>query len=188
MSTDTAGEFATVLRRNRIEYIFVGGVAIRVHYPSATVDFDVMVLPRDFAAAVDRVDQDPAVVSMDRAPASMPGGHVIVGGTLVRFDLLDPRAYSGTRSGSAFYAYVRRYASESFPIGRVAFPSVVWYMRLVIDRHEFYYPKILRDLRAGVPWPTVREVRRIATRFGVEALVAPRLDRLEELARIDRFL
>jgi hypothetical protein len=184
MSRDPAGEFAQILRRNGIDYIFVGGVAIRLHYPSNTLDFDVMILPRDFRAAVDRVDKDPAIASMDRAPATMPGGLVIVQGTLVRFELLDPGAYSGRRSGAEFYSYVRRYASETSPLGRVAHPSVVWYMRLVIERHELYFPKILRDLRAGVPLSTLSEVRRIASRFGVAELLAPRLGQLKEIARV----
>jgi hypothetical protein len=188
VTADEASEFARILRRNRIDYIFVGGVAIHVHYPSETIDFDVMVLPSDFRAAVERVDRDPAVASMRRGPGSMPGGHVIVKGELVRFDLLDPAAYSGNRTGSEFYAYVRRYASERSSIGRVARPAAVWYMRVVIDRFELYFPKILRDLRAGVPPSTMDEVRRIATRFGVRSVVAPRLDRLAELARIARLL
>lgn len=188
MITDEAEEFARILRRNGVDYVFVGGVAIGAHFPSETFDFDVMVIPRDFKASVARVDRDPAIVSMGRDPGSMPGGHVIVKGELVRFDLLDPGAYSGARSASDFYTYVRRHGSEPSPLGRIARPAVVWYMRLVIDGHELYYSKILRDLRAGVPPSTVGAVRRLAIHFGVGALVAPRVDRLVELARIARLL
>jgi len=184
MKPDEASEFAQILRRNHIDYIFVGGTAILHRYPSHTFDFDVMVLPRDFARGVEAVDKDPSVASMARAPASMPGGHVIVRGSLVRFDLLDPAAYAGTRTGEHFYRYVRRYASEPSPIGRVATPAVVWYMRLVIDRHELYFPKLIRDLRAGVPWSTTDEVRRIAKRFGVADIVGERIHALAELAAI----
>jgi hypothetical protein len=186
MSESEADEFAKILRRNGIDYIFVGGVAIQTRFPSETFDFDVMVLPKDFAGAVERIDHDPAIASMDRSPASMPGGHVIVKGTLVRFDLLDPAAYSGAKTGDQFYSYVRRYASESSDLGRVATPSVVWYMRLVIDRFELYVPKILRDLRAGVPWSTIEGVRTLGARFGVSDRIMPRLDHLEETARIAR--
>lgn len=184
MSADEASEFAQILRRNEIDYVFVGGTAIRLHYPSETFDFDVMVLPSDFSRAVATVDKDRAVASMDRGPASMPGGHVIVRGALVRFDLLDPAAYAGNRTADEFYSYVRRYASDPSPIGRAARPSVVWYMRLIIDRHELYFPKILRDLRAGVPWSTLDEVRRIARRFGLADRVAQRVVTLETVARI----
>jgi hypothetical protein len=184
MRDDEVAEFAKILRRNDIDYIFVGGVAIRTQYPSETLDFDVMVVPRDFRTAVKRIDKDPAVVAMDRAPVSMPGGHVIVKGALVRFDLLDPGAYSGTRPGSEFYLYVRRYASGMAPFGRVARPPVVWYMRLVIDQYELYFLKILRDLRAGVPWTTVDKVGRISARFGVAEMTSHRIEQLSEVARI----
>lgn len=184
MRSDEASEFAQILRRNRIDYTFVGGTAILSHFPSVTLDFDVMVLPRDFSRAVESIDKDPAVAAMDRSPVSMPGGHVIVRGNLVRFELLDPAAYAGARTGEEFYGYVRRYASEATPIGRVARPAVVWYMRLVIDRYELYIPKILRDLRAGVPWSTITVVRRMAKHFGVGDLVGERTRTLEEVARI----
>ena len=142
-----------------------------------------IVLPRDFARAVDK---DPSVGSMTRVPATTPGGHVIVRGSLVRFVLLDPASYAGTRDPRDFYRYVRRYASEPSPIGRVATPAVVWYMRLVIDPYELYLPKILRDLRAGVPWSTTYGARRIARRFGVADVVAQRLEALESVAQISK--
>jgi len=184
MKSDEASEFAELLRRNQIDFIFVGGTAILRRYPSQTFDFDVMVLPRDFARGVAAIDKDPSVASMSRSPATIPGGHVIVRGSLVRFDLLDPAAYAGTRTGQDFYTYVRRYASDPSPIGRIAKPAVVWYMRLVIDRHELYFPKIVRDLRAGVPWSTVDEVRRIAKRFGVDDVIRQRIQTLAEVADI----
>jgi hypothetical protein len=186
MSENEAAEFARILRRNAVDFIFVGGTAIRAHFPSETLDFDVMVLPEHFAEAVERIDHDPSVASMDRTPASMPGGHVIVKGTLVRFDLLDPAAYSGTKTGTQFYSYVRRYASEKSDLGRVAIPAVVWYMRLVIDRFELYIPKILRDLRAGAPWTTIEGVRAIGARFGVGNRINPRIDLLAETVRVAR--
>ncbi len=186
MTPNDALEFARILRRNRVDYVFVGGTAILRHYPSRTLDFDVMVLPRDFRRAVAAVDKDPSVVAMDRGPTSMPGGHVIIRGALVRFALLDPAAYAGTRPAGEFYAYVRRYASEPSRLGRVATASVVWYMRLVIDRYELYFPKMLRDLRAGVPWSTVDRARRIARRFGVAHLVDERARSLADVADIAR--
>ncbi len=186
MTSDEAADFARILRRNHLDFVFVGGTAIRRHYPSQTFDVDVMVLPGDYRRAVEAIDRDPSVASMDRGPASIPGGHVIVRGQLVRFDLLDPAAYAGVRSASEFYRYVRRYGSEPSPAGRVARPAVVWYMRLVIDPYELYFPKILRDLRAGVPWSTVDAARRIARRFGVRARVGPRIRLLAEVAEIAR--
>jgi hypothetical protein len=184
MSETETAAFAKILRRNNIDYIFVGGAAIRTQFPSETFDFDVMVLPKDFNGAVDRIDHDPAVVSMDRTPASMPGGHVVVMGALVRFDLLDPAAYSGKKTGAQFYSYVGRYGSQKSDFGRVAIPPVVWYMRLVINPYELYIPKMHRDLRAGVPWSTIEGVRALGVRFGVSDRIDKRIGRLEETARL----
>jgi hypothetical protein len=182
-----AREFAEILRRNGVDFVFVGGVAIGQRFPSATQDFDVMVLPKGYARAVDLIDRDPAVVSMSRAPAEMPGGHVLVRGTLVRFDLLDPAAYSGVRTGEEFYDFVARYRSDLTELGRVARPEVIWYMRLVIEQWEVYVSKILRDLRAGAPWSIVAKVDRIAHRFGVQPMVRDRVAHLGEDARVVGF-
>jgi hypothetical protein len=179
-----AREFAQILRRNGVEFVFVGGVAIGQRFPSATQDFDVMVLPNGYARAVELIDRDPSVVAMSRGPAEMPGGHVLVRGTLVRFDLLDPAAYSGVRSGEDFYGFVLRYRSDLMELGRVARPEVIWYMRLVIDQWEVYVSKILRDLRAGAPWSIVAKVDRIAHRFGVQQRIRDRLVHLREDARV----
>lgn len=173
-----------MLRRNDVPFVFVGGVAIEQRFPSATEDLDVMVLPDGYARAVGRVDRDPSVVSMSRGPAEMPGGHVLIRGNLVRFDLLDPAAYSGTRTGEAFYRYVVRYHSDRTELGRVARPEVVWYMRLVIEPWELYVSKILRDLRAGAPWSIAGKVERIAEHFGVRSVVRARLGHLREDARL----
>lgn len=179
-----AREFARILRRNGVGFVFVGGVAIEQRFPSATQDFDVMVLPTGYERAVRLVDRDPAVVSFSRGPAEMPGGHVLVAGTVVRFDLLDPAAYSGNRSGEEFYRFVVRYHSDASELGRVARPEVVWYMRLVIEDWEVYVSKILRDLRAGAPWSIVPKVERIAHRFGVRPKVRTRIEQLREDARV----
>ncbi|MCI4369284.1 MAG: hypothetical protein ACHP93_05430 [Solirubrobacterales bacterium] len=183
-----AREFAKILERTGIEYLFVGGVAMAESVPSVTEDFDVMILPSAFDAAVAAVDRDPSVVSMGRGPAEMPGGHVLVRGALIRFDLLDPNAYSAQRSGIDFYRFVKRYHSRATNLGRVALPEVVWYMRLVIDDWELYVPKILRDVRAGAPWALAEKVRRIARRYGVEAVLRSRLARVEEDLRINHLL
>jgi hypothetical protein len=179
-----AREFARILRRNGVEFVFVGGVAIEQRFPSATRDFDVMVVPKGYARAVELIDRDPAVVSMSRGPAEMPGGHVLVRGTLVRFDLLDPAAYSGVRPGGEFYDFVARYRSDVTRLGRVARPEVVWYMRLVIDDWELYVSKILRDLRAGAPWTIATKVDHVARRFGVQPIVRARMEQLREDARV----
>ncbi|MCI4366552.1 MAG: hypothetical protein L3K08_02240 [Thermoplasmata archaeon] len=179
-----AREFAAILRRNGIGFVFVGGVAIGQRFPSVTKDSDVMVVPKEYARAVEAIDRDPAVVAMSPGPAEMPGGHVLVRGALVRFALLDPAAYSGDRHGEDFYDFVHRYRSDVSSVGRVARPEVVWYMRLVIDQWEVYVSKILRDLRAGAPWSISTKVDHIAKRFGVRPLVRSRLKHLWEDARI----
>lgn len=66
----------------------------------------------------------------------------------------------------------------------MALPKVVWYMRLVIDRWELYVPKMLRDLRAGVPWSTAEEVQRLADRFERGDLLRERIAQLRADARV----
>ena len=56
----------------------------------------------------------------------MSGGHFLVGATVVRFDILDPAAFSGTHAGDEFFDYVNRHGSRDFPEGRVATVPVVW--------------------------------------------------------------
>jgi hypothetical protein len=59
MIAPDAAEFARLLRRNGVEFVFVGGGAIGQSYPSATRDVDVMIVPDDYARAVQAVDRDP---------------------------------------------------------------------------------------------------------------------------------
>ncbi len=164
--------------------MIVGGAAVAEVYPSESVDIDVLLMAREYARAVDELDHDPSVVSMSREGGEMAGGHFLVGHTVVRFDLLNPEAFSGNRSGDEFFDFVRRSGSRRTPEGVVAKVAVVWYMRLVIEGDAWLVQvqKILRDLRAGAPWDLTKDVRRIAKRFGVEERLDDRLGLVKQEA------
>lgn len=176
--------FAKILGRHGIRYIVVGGAAVADRYPSETRDVDVLLLAQAYTKGVDALDHDPSIVSMTREDDEMAGGHFIVGPTLVRFDMLNPEAFSGSRGGDEFFEYVVRHGSHNSAVGRVAEVGVVWYMRLVIgsDAWLVQVQKVLRDLRAGAPWDLTSHVRRIARRFGTQAILGERLILVEEEA------
>jgi hypothetical protein len=102
----------------------------------------------------------------------------------IPFGLLDPGYFSGDRSGDEFFDYVARSRSTDGPAGRVADPQVVWYMRLLVPQ-ERYLDRILRDRDAGAPsiaW--LKDVRRMARRFGTTVRIDDRISELTELARV----
>ncbi len=169
--------FVKVLKKHGIRYVVVGGAAVAEVYPSESFDVDVLLLAREYTTGVDALDHDPTIVSMTRERDEMAGGHFVDGPALVRFDLLNPRAFSGHRPGDAFFDYVERYGSRASSEGAVATVPVVWYMRLVIEGDSWLVQvqKILRDLRAGAPWSLSKDVLRIATHFDVQTRLKERL-------------
>ena len=180
MNREHVRAFMKILERHQIRHILVGGAAVMVAFPSESRDVDVLLLARTYEKGVDALDHDPSVVSITRESGQMAGGHFMVGPTLVRFDLLDPGAFSGRRSGDEFFDYVARYGSRAGPEGRVATVPVVWYMRLVIEGDAWLVQvqKILRDLRAGAPWSLMTRVRVLARRFGEDAKISARIERV----------
>ena len=185
MNRDHVRAFARILERHRLRFIVVGGAAVFRAYPSESRDVGALLLTREYARGIESLDRDPSVVAMTREPGETAGGHFLVGTTVVRFDILDPAAFSGTRAGDEFFDYVYRYGSRDAPEGRVATVPVVWYMRLVIEGEawQVQVQKILRDLRAGAPWSRMADVRRIARRFGRETRVGERIVRVREEGR-----
>lgn len=176
--------FVEILHRHQVEFIIVGGAAIEAEIPSVSRDIDALVLSRDYARAARELGTDPKVVSISNEPGSLASGHFLSSGTLVRYELLDPTAYSGTRSGEMFFEFVRRYHGRTTKMGTVARPWVVWYMRLVIEDWRTYVEKILRDLRAGAPWGWIGKVRVVALKLGTADRIAPRIDELREVVRL----
>lgn len=176
--------FSKVLTRNKIRFVVVGGAAVFEVYPSETRDVDVLLLAREYSRTVEALDHDPSIVAMTRESGEMAGGHFLVGPEVVRFDLLNPKAFSGSHAGDDFFDYVLRHGSRTTPDGRVATVPVVWYMRLVIEGESWLVQvqKILRDLRAGAPWSLMVAVRHVASRFGEEARLRERIGRVREEA------
>jgi hypothetical protein len=185
MNPEFVSDFAVVLRRNHIRYVIVGGAAVWRYYPSESQDVDALLVARDYARAVRILDKDPSVESFSEEEGRMATGHFHSRFRLVRFDLLDPSAFSGARSGDAFFEYVARHGSELSNEGRVATVPVVWYMRLAIegDAWTAQVGKILRDVRAGAPWALKARVLRIARHFGLAPLVSERWRMVEEGGR-----
>lgn len=159
--------FERLLERHGVPFVIVGGQALARKIPTATQDIDVLVLVNDLAVVTESLGKDPAVRYVDPPSSGMSGGQVRVAGSYIDFDLLDPASYSGTRSGAAFFSYVRRYGSE----GAYATPPVVWYMRLVVGDHTIYGSKVATDIRNGAPVGWLEDARRIARQFGTSALV-----------------
>jgi len=186
MNPDHVHDFMAILARNSIRSVIVGGAAVRRSYPSESQDVDALVMTKQYGAAVRALDKDPSVVSFSHERNQMATGHFHTRYRLVRFDLLDPTAFAGTSAGDDFFDYVARHGSVLTEDGRMAKVAVVWYMRLVIEGDSWtaQVGKILRDLRAGVPWETTSGVRRIARRFGVGQRVDQRLLTVEDAARL----
>ncbi|HEV2519384.1 MAG TPA: hypothetical protein VGX00_02020 [Thermoplasmata archaeon] len=184
MNRNHVRKFATILNKHGIHYVIVGGAAVAEVYPSESRDVDVLLMTREYARGVDALDHDPSIVSMSRDDSEMAGGHFVVGHEVVRFDVLDPSAFSGRRPGDTFFDYVARFGSRGTADGRVAKVGVVWYTRLVIESDAWLVQvqKILRDLRAGAPWALTKDVHRIARRFGVQTRIMDRLEFLQQEA------
>ena len=190
MNREHVQAFAKILERNRIPHILVGGAAVMAVYASESRDVDALLLAREYDHGVDALDHDPSIVSITRESGEMAGGHFMVGPTRVRFDLLNPEAFSGRRTGDDFFDYVFRYGSREGPEGKMATVPVVWYMRLVIEGDAWLVQvqKILRDMRAGAPWSLMTQVRRIAIRFGEDARLKVRIGRVRQEAERARLL
>lgn len=190
MNREHVQAFTKILERNRIPHILVGGAAVMAVYASESRDVDALLLAREYDHGVEALDHDPSIVSITRESGEMAGGQFMVGPTLVRFDLLNPEAFSGQRTGDDFFDYVFRYGSREGPEGKMATVPVVWYMRLVIEGDAWLVQvqKILRDMRAGAPWSLMTQVRRIATRFGEDARLKERIGRVRQEAERARLL
>lgn len=176
--------FAKILARHRVGFILVGGAAVERFIPSSSRDVDALVLPREYARAVRELDHDPEVVSISKEPGSLVSGHFIASGSLIRFDLLEPNAYSGDRTGEEFYQYVGHYRAVEQEGLTIAKPPVVWYMRLTIDDWRTYVPKILQDLQSGGDLRWLDEALDVANRFGRGPAVAERVAEVRAAGKV----
>jgi hypothetical protein len=185
MNPDHVRGFGEILRRNSIRFVLVGGAAVRHFYPSESQGVDALLMAKGYDRAIELLDKDAAVVSFAREEGRMATGHFHSRFRLVRFDLLNPEAFSGSHSGDSFFDYVSRSGSLSSDGIRLATVPVVWYMRLAIegDAWTAQIAKILRDVRAGAPWGLKRDVMRVARRFGLGSRTSERWLVVEESAR-----
>ncbi|MGA7860716.1 MAG: hypothetical protein WCB19_02530 [Thermoplasmata archaeon] len=163
-------------------YLVVGGLAVEQKVPTATEDVDLLLAVADYERVVAALVADPSV-QIDEGRL-ISGGFMDGGDGKVDFDLLNPVAFAGKRSGEEFFDFVYRSRSYESPLGRTADPQVVWYMRLMVPDWETYIQKIVRDLGNGAPWKWVDDVRRIADRFGAETTVGGRIGALKGAALV----
>lgn len=177
--------FSKIMERHDVTFIVVRGAAVFEAYQSESADVDVLVLAKDYERVVREVDKDPSVISMTKESGEMAGGHFMAGPSIVRFDLLNPEAFSGKRPGDDFFDYVLKHGSSLRSKVSYATVPVVWYMRLVIEEDAWLVQvqKILRDMRAGAPPDILKDVRRIARSFSLGDMMEPRLSRVTEEAR-----
>lgn len=173
-----------ILRRHGIRYVMVGGQAIARQAATATQDVDVMVATADFASSVERLRKEADLVfdwevrPVARFRLKAAGG--------VPLDLIDPVAFSGSRPGSEFFAYLAKEGSAEVGGIRYATPEVVWYTRLLTKRWRAYAEKIVTNVIDGLSPTRLRQVEEIARRFGNDALLRARIEYVRsELARPD---
>jgi hypothetical protein len=186
MNPEEIGIVGRRLQKLSARFLIVGGAAVARAVDSETEDVDLMLAVSDYGRVVRGFAGDPSVQIEAHGPIA--GGFLLAGGRRVEFDLLDPSAFSGERSGNEFFDYVLRYRSRPGSEGRYATPPVVWYMRLTVPDWLSYVQKILRDLRAGAPWRWMEVVRHIARRFGTEGKMVSRIENAKEAARMARLL
>ena len=181
-------EGATVARRLVSEgyrAILIGGLAVEVAGFGGTKDVDLLVPVEEFDGILYLKGDGLEILSTT-------GGWVTNGrltledGTTVPFDVLHPSKFVGPgHSGEDFFRYVEQHGSRKTRYGRVAFPSVVYYTRLLVSgpHGELYIERIRRDLDGGAPWSWVGDALAIARQFGTEKRVKPRIRRLETYRR-----
>lgn len=173
----------TILRRQGIRYVVIGGQAIAREAATTTHDVDVMVATADQASAVERLRGDPDLTfdwgdgQVARLRIRSQGG--------VPLDLINAAAFSGRRSGEEFFRFLLETASESDGIP-YATAEVVWYTRLLTKRWKAYAEKIVTNVVDGVAAGRLEKVEEIAARFGTGPTLEPRIAHVrQELARPD---
>lgn len=169
--------------------VIVGGVAVLIAGYGATNDVDMMVAVSRFDAVEHNFIRDPEVEIVSTTGGWVTNGRFFPDGNrpqvpYVTFDVLNPVKFVGEgHRGDAFFTYVRSRGSRTTEYGRAADPAVVYYTRLLVPgRHgESYLDRISRDLEEGAPESWVEKTRTLARRFGTEAVIQRRLERLEAI-------
>ena len=173
-----------VLKRHGIRYVVVGGQAVARTAATTTHDVDVMVTTDDFAKSVASLRTEKEVAA-DWAEANLARFRILSAGG-VPLDLLDATIFAGTKTGQEFFEFLLEGASKDDHGILYATPEAVWYTRLLTKRWKAYAEKIITNVIDGITADRLREVEKIAARFGTESIVATRLAYVrDELARPD---
>jgi hypothetical protein len=171
-----------VLRRHGIRYVVVGGQAVARDAATTTQDVDVMVTTDAYRAAIQQLGSD------EELTLAWDGGAVARFGFRDRpgmpLDIVDAGAFSGTKSGAEFFAFLVDEASVEVDGIRYISPEAVWYTRLLTKRWRVYAEKIVTNVVDGISAERLAGVERIARRFGTEGTIRARLAHVrEELER-----
>lgn len=164
--------------------ILVGGIAIELAGFGATKDADFLVPVEQFDGLEFLEEKGLEVVSTTGKIAN--GRVTLDDGTTIPFDVLNPANYVGEgHAGEEFFAFVERDGSRMTRYGRVATPAVVWYTRLLVagPHGEEYIERMIRDLDEGAPEGLLDEAIRIGRRFGTDATLHARVEKLRELRK-----
>jgi hypothetical protein len=174
----------TILRRQGIRFVVVGGQAIAQKAATTTHDVDVMVATDDYGRTLTRLrgekdltfDWDDHQIARFRIRP--------VGG--VPLDVINAATFSGTQSGEEFFHYLTQDGSTEIDGVAYATPEVVWYTRLLTKRWKAYAEKIVTNVIDGVAPGRLGKVVEIARRFGTEVTIRTRIAYVRaELARPD---
>jgi hypothetical protein len=173
-----------VLRRQKIQFVVVGGQAIAQKAATATRDVDVMVATHDFRNTIRRL-QSEKELTMDWEDEQIARFRIRSAGG-VPLDVINSAAFSGTRSGEEFFRFLSTDGSTTIDGIAYATPEVVWYTRLLTKRWQAYAEKIVTNVIDGVSAGRLDKVEEVARRFGTEGPIRERIAYVRtELARPD---
>jgi hypothetical protein len=172
----------TILKRQEIRYVVVGGQAVLREAATSTRDVDVMVATSDFGATVARLRGEKDL-AFDWETEQLARFRILpLGG--VPLDVINAAAFSGGRPGGEFFRYLVDEGSAESEGVAYAFPEAVWYTRLMTKRWRSYAEKIVTNVIDGVASDRLAKVDELARRFGTESTIRERLALVrEELAR-----
>jgi hypothetical protein len=170
-----------------IDFVLVGGSVLDGRYQIGTGHVDILVTVGSFERVSQAIGEHPdRAAPMDRT-GTLATTRFLVGAAWVEVEFIHGKPFSGDRGGDDFVDYVRREESETVSGVARATPAAVWYMRLTFDdQWLLYVQKIARDVRAGVPISTLKDVQRIADHFGVGGKLRDRIEHAREFLKIRR--
>jgi hypothetical protein len=179
----------SILERNGIGFVVVGGEALENSFPAFSDDVDVMVAPSDFERAVRGLRREPSV-SYLRMSDDVSRFRVRTDSGQIILDLIDPRGLSGRRSPGAFYEFLE--SEGSFEKGGVRYArvSVAVYCRLMAPKWaSIYIHKVATDVGNGLAISDLNGALDVAELFGEGPRIRERLAAVQreiQLRGLDR--